>query len=250
MRLFNAYLSLLSDSLDDIEQLRIATENRVRMLTRSEADSDGEFRGLGLDARSPEVATAMGMLDTLKALEHGQVLAIKREIRKSPFNDWVQRNKGIGEKQAARLISVLGDPYWNDLHDRPRTVSELWSYAGYAVVDGQARRRQKGERANWSAKAKSRSFLMAASVVKTGAGGDYRGLYDAGREHYADAIHNTECVRCGPSGKPALAGSPLSLGHQHARALRLVAKEILRDIWLEARAAHGVVDVPKIKEVA
>lgn len=239
MRLFNPYLALLSDSLDDMEQLRIATENRVRQLTRTETDSDGEMRGLGLDARSPEVANAMHMLDQLKALEHGQTLALKREIRKSPFNDWVQRSKGIGEKQAARLISVLGDPYWNDLYDRPRTVSELWAYCGYAVNDGVAQRRRKGEKSNWSAKAKSRAFLMAQSCVKA-VGGEYRALYDAAREHYQDAVHPHDCVRCGPAGKPAPAGSPLSAGHQHARALRIVAKEILKDIWLEARAAHGV----------
>lgn len=249
MRLFNAYLALASDSLDDIEQLRIATENRVRMLTRNEADSDGEMRGLGLDERSPEVAQAVAMLDGLKAVENGQILAIKREIRKSPFAAWVKRSKGIGEKQAARLISVLGDPYWNDLHDRPRTVSELWAYCGYAVNNGEAQRRRKGERANWSAKAKSRAFLMAQSCVKA-TGGEYRALYDAAREHYTDAVHASDCVRCGPAGKPALAGTPLSAGHQHARALRIVAKEILKDIWIEARAAHGVTEETETRAAA
>lgn len=259
MRLFNAYLALASDSLDDIEQLRIATENRVRMLTRSEADSDGEHRGLGLDERSPEVAQAVAMLDSLKALENGQTLAIKREIRKSPFGAWVKRSLGIGEKQGARLISVLGDPYWNDLHDRPRTVSELWAYCGYAVNNGVAQRRRKGERANWSAKAKSRAYLIAEACVKAGV----RKTEDAGPEFtpetrvaisgygqvYLDRRtatwgreHATECVRCGPAGKPALPGSPLSSAHQHNDALRIVAKEVLKDIWLEARAAHGVID--------
>jgi hypothetical protein len=63
-------------------------------------------------------------------------------------------------------------------------------------------------------------------------------VYDAAREQYAEAVHPTECVRCGPAGKPALPGSPLSAGHQHARALRRVSKEILRDLWLEARMVH------------
>ena len=240
--LFDPYLCLISDSLDDIEALRIATENRVRALTRNEADSDGELRGLGLDARSPEVATAMAMLDTMRALEHEAVKSIQRAIRKHPLHGWVKRNKGIGEKQAARLLAVLGDPYWNDLHERPRTVSELWAYAGYSVVGGTAQRRRKGVKANWNDKAKSRAFLMAQSCVKA-TGGHYRAVYDAAREQYADALHPAECVRCGPAGKPALPGTTLSLGHQHARALRRVSKEILRDLWIEARAAHGVVDV-------
>ena len=236
--LYSGYLCLLSDSLDDIESLRIATENRVRALTRSEADSDGEYRGLGLDPRSPEVATAMGMLDSLKGLEREATKALQREVRRSPLYGWVKREKGIGEKQAARLLAVIGDPYWNDLYDRPRTVSELWAYAGYSVIGGAAQRRRKGVKSNWNDKAKTRAFLMAQSCVKTGTGGRYRDVYDEARQHYAEATHATECVRCGPAGKPAQPGTPLSLGHQHARALRKVAKEILRDLWLEARMVH------------
>lgn len=234
--LYSGYLCLLSDSLDDIEELRIATANRVRALTRTEQDSDGEYRGLGLDARSPEVATAIVMLEQMEALEHGAILSLKRELRRSPLFGWVKRNKGVGEKQAARLLSVIGDPYWNDLHDRPRTVSELWAYAGYAVHDGVAQRRRRGVQANWNDKAKMRAFLIAQSCVKSS--GPYREVYDQARETYAAATHPHDCVRCGPAGKPALAGSPLSAGHQHARALRLMAKEILKDLWLESRAIH------------
>ncbi|MFJ4173343.1 hypothetical protein [Microbacterium sp. NPDC089696] len=236
--LYSGYLCLLSDSLDDIESLRIATENRVRALTRNEADRDGEIRGLGLDARSPEVATAMAMLDTMKSLEHEATKALQREVRKSPLYGWVKRSRGIGEKQAARLLAVIGNPYWNDLHDRPRTVSELWAYAGYSVIGGTAQRRHKGVKSNWNDKAKSRAFLMAQSCVKA-VGGHYREVYDAAREQYVDAVHPVDCVRCGPAGKPALAGTPLSAGHQHARALRRVSKEILRDLWIEARAVHA-----------
>lgn len=237
--LSSGYLMLLSDSLDDIESLRIATENRVRALTRDAADSDGEYRGLGLDARSPEVATAMAMQDTLRGLEHQATLALQREVRRSPLYGWVKRSKGIGEKQAARLLAVIGDPYWNDLHDRPRTVSELWAYSGYSVISGEAQRRRKGRASNWSDKAKSRAFLMAQSCVKA-LGGEYRAVYDSARSQYVDSIHANPCVRCGPSGSPAEAGTPLSPGHQHARAIRRVAKEILRDLWSEARAIHAL----------
>lgn len=62
----------------------------------------------------------------------------------------------------------------------------------------------------------------------------YRDTYEAARATYVDRVHATECVRCGPSGKPAQIGSPWSDGHQHAAALRLVGKEILRDLWLIA----------------
>lgn len=199
--LYNPYLCLLSDSLDDLEALRIATDNRVRALTRSEVDKDGEMRGLGLDARSPEVARAMLLAERLQGIEHQAVLDLRRELRRSPFYGWVQRNKGIGEKQAARLLAVIGDPYWNDLYNRPRTVSELWAYCGYAVHGGHADRRRKGVLSNWNDKAKMRAHLMAESCVKVRSG-EYRKIYDAGRLAYVDATHSHDCARCGPAGKP------------------------------------------------
>ena len=58
-------------------------------------------------------------------------------------------------------------------------------------------------------------------------------------DEYADAVHAAECKRCGPKGKPAQPGSPLSAAHQHARAIRLIAKAILRDLWTESERLHN-----------
>jgi hypothetical protein len=233
-QLADPLLALAADVLDDLERVRIANENRLRQLTRSVEDSDGELRGFGLDERHPDVARLAGLVDGLAKLEHDAELGLRRQLRKHPLGPWVKSARGVGEKQAARLLAAIGDPYWNDLHDRPRLVSELWSYAGYGDAAAQVRRR--GEKANWSATAKMRAYLVAVSIVK--AGGSYREVYDEARAKYADAVHPADCVRCGPSGKPALAGSPLSAGHQHARALRVVAKTVLRDLWREAKRLH------------
>lgn len=58
-----------------------------------------------------------------------------------------------------------------------------------------------------------------------------RDVYDARRLTTIDRVHATPCVRCGPASKPAPEGSPWSLAHQHADALRIVGKELLRDLW-------------------
>lgn len=235
--IYNAYLCLLSDMLDDLEATRISNENRVRMLTRDQADSDGLMRGLGLDARSPEVASALAMVDGIKALEHKAELDLKRQFRKHPLYKYTSKLVGLGDKQTARLLAVIGDPYWNDLYDRPRTVSELWAYSGYSVVNGGAQRRARGVKNNWNDKARSRGFLIAQSCIKK-ADSPFRKVYDDARTQYVDAVHGSDCVRCGPAGKPALAGSPLSLGHQHQRALRRVTKEVLKTLWLASRELH------------
>ena len=332
-------LALASDVLGDLEKVRIANENRLRQLTRSVEDSDGETRGFGFtppgfdpaskdlikdmlaaahaitketrvqgrrarlpDGWHPDVWNLALIILGLSQAEHAATLNLARMMRNHPLGPWVKAQKGVGEKQAARLLAAIGDPYIRPEFDRkdgtvepsrPRKVSELWAFAGYHVVKipvsgqrctdaqtsvaadgthfpagqhargtqsasaggeqnghpghtftdtqkscaGVAPKRARGQKANWSGAAKMRAYLVAESCIKQLDGG-YRAVYEATREKYADAAHAVECIRCGPKGRPAQPGSPLSAGHQHARALRAVAKEILRDLWREARRLH------------
>jgi len=329
---FDPLLALLADALDDLERTRIANENRLRQLTRTQDDADGEQRGFGLPADHPVVARLTGIVDALAAIEHKAELALARQMRAHPLGGWVKATVGVGEKQAARLLAAVGDPYLNLQTGRPRTVSQLWAYAGLHVfpaamarptptasapqgstipavqvgqplpvtqgitadldqsipaaipepatieltpqgpnlpadqsrldiqrsyvggeqsgghpdhgrVDahrdavGVAARRAKGQRANWSSRAKSRAWLVAVSCVKQERS-PYRAVYDLRRGSTADRLHRVACVRCGPAGKPAAAGTRWSAGHRHADALRIVSKEILKDLWREARAYH------------
>lgn len=270
----DAILLLHADTLDDIEKMRIALENRLRSLT-----SEEEW-GKGISRLLPEVTVLEGHLATIKALEHGAELSLKRAVRVHPFGPWIKKTIGVGEKQGARLLASIGDPATRC------TVSQLWAYCGlhvvvpsvhreietqdpssagdnnsdahragdnqrsngvssqsgdhspresqWMIVPGLAPSRRKGQRANWNTTAKMRVFLIAESCVKQRSS-PYRTVYDAGRAKYADSVHVYPCPRCGPANKPAPVDSPLSLGHQHARALRLVMKAILRDLWIEAQ---------------
>lgn len=247
-------LGVLADVLNDLESIRIANTNRVRILTRNEADSDGEERGHGLTEDHPEVAKLILTVRAMEQLEHDATLNLQRAMRKHPLGPFVKRTVGLGEKQTARLIATLGDPYWNDLHNKPRTVSELWAYCGFHVLHpgvhssrethpvvaaGVAPKRTRGQKSNWSEDARKRTWLIASAIPKF-KDSPYEPVYRAARVKYADTVHPSECVRCGPKGKPAPAGSPLSLGHQNARAHRIVAKEILKDLWRESHALYEV----------
>lgn len=250
-----AVLGLAAKTLDDIEHLRKAAANRVRALTRSEEDKDGEDRGLGLDERHPDVAMAMNTLNMIGSLEAEQVKNLQKIMKKHPLGPFVKQAKGVGEKQAARLIAATGDPYWADRTEKtsdgkiisivssPRTLREFLAYCGYGIAPGggEARRIQKGMdqkqlKALGTPEAKMRVYLIANSIVKTK--GEYRDVYDTAREKYEMAVHTVECKRCGPSGKPAQPGSLLSAGHQHARALRLVSKKVLTDLYFAAKDWH------------
>lgn len=271
INLRDSLFGLMADILDDLENTRIANENRLRQMTRTAVDSDGNERGFGLTEDHPDVARLAAMVDALAKLEHDAVLNLQRAMRAHPLGPWVKAQRGIGEKQAARLLATIGDPYWNDLHERPRTVSELWAYSGYhtlalpvgqgtndthaSLADGSktghvdqagsgsqstsihvAAKRQKGQRANWSADAKMRAFLISESVVK--AGGPWREVYDKRKAATDGRLHAVPCPRCGPKGKPAQPGSPWSAGHRHVDALRILSKEILKGLWIESRRLH------------
>jgi hypothetical protein len=223
-------LALLADVLDDLERTRIANENRLRQLTRTGVDKDGGQRGFGLDESHPDVARLAGVVDGIAKLEHQATLNLNRAMRKHPLGAWVKEQRGVGEKQAARLLAAIGDPYWNTLHDRPRTPSELWGYCG--LKPGQRRRR--GEQANWSTAAKMRAYNIAESMLKAG----NREIYDKRKAATEGRMHDVECVRCGPSGKPAQPGTPWSDGHRHADALRITSKEVLKALWRETRRVH------------
>jgi hypothetical protein len=79
-----------------------------------------------------------------------------------------------------------------------------------------------------------RAWNIAGSMLKAG----NRETYDKRKAATEGRVHATECVRCGPSGKPAQPGSPWSDAHRHADALRIVSKELLKQLWRAARDIH------------
>ena len=240
-------LALAADVVDDLERVKIANQNRLRTLTAQD-----EY-GHGMSVDHPDVKRLAALVKALEDAEHQATLNLARVMRHHPLGEWVKNSKGVGEKQAARLLAAIGDPYWNDLHNRPRRLRELYAFCGMNVVGtsaqkehdshmvsgaGAAPTKQRGERVTWNPDARMRLWLIASKTVMVGHGGPYRQVYDEGRLKYTDALHAEECKRCGPKGKPAQPGSPLSASHQHARAVRLIAKAILRDLWAAAKTIH------------
>lgn len=200
----------------------VATENRLRSMTQD-----------GIEA-----APYAQQVEVFKRIEHEATLALQRVMRRHPLGPWVKATKGVGEKQGARLIAAIGDITYNHAVGRPRRgPAELWAYCGYhclpawdqfssvaqkpGVPGGKtvAAKRQKGVRANWNATAKMRAFLVAESCVKC-MDSPYRVVYDKARASWADR--------------------DVKDGHKHNHALRLVAKTVLKDLFLAARAAEGL----------
>lgn len=247
-------LNMFTAMLDDLEYVRMAQANRVRILTtpKDQVDKKGNQYGFGLtwengsDILEPMTRIMTGVTD----LEKDAIKSVEGMMRSktSPWREFLASpmTKGVGAKQLARLLGATGDPSWHVAQNRPRTVSELWAYSGYSVVEGAAQARRKGQKSNWSPDARSRARMIAESCLKT-PGGHYAEIYHATKAHYQGAVHDRECSQCGTRRKadgtpgiPALASTPLRDGHVHARALRAISKELLRDLWKEARRHRGL----------
>jgi transposase len=109
-----AHLLIFAEALDDIERLRIATDNRIRAMV--------DVHGL---EGTPEHKQLVALSEVLHAQEHGIILTLRRAMRAHPLGLWVRETVGVGEKQAARLLAAIGDPA-----ERPN-VAKLWQYCGH-----------------------------------------------------------------------------------------------------------------------
>lgn len=193
----DALLLIFADAVDDLERVRIATDNRLRSLR--------QVKGMEV---SPEADRMEALAGQIAALEHQAILDLQRAMRAHPLGPFVKRTIGLGEKQAARLLAAIGDPTTR------ANVAKLWAYCGLHVIDGKRPRRQKGQQSNWNNTAKMRARLCAESCMKQSRS-PYRPVYDAERAKWAE--RDTTDL------------------HKHNHALAVVAKAILRDLWCEAK---------------
>lgn len=240
-------LRIAADTLDDMMHNRIQLDNRVRSQS--------------LTDRDPRIATLIeGVGNNEKLAERGLILI----FRESGFRDFAKRNKGLGEKILARILGHLGDPlvaspkHWVEtpggkekrvlVDDEPylRSVSQLWQYCGHGAPGKRAKGMTQEEALRLGNPMIKKLVFMAAECCmkqKPKEGEEaprFRAVYEERKAETEGKLHTTVCVRCGPSGKPAQIDSPWSDGHRHADALRIVGKEILRGLWLEARLLHGI----------
>lgn len=151
-----------------------------------------------------------------------------RRVVPAPIREWQRNTVGLGEPGMARLLGHLGHPAWRWVYrwddtrgehvlidSGPRSFGQLVAYAG--LVPGRAKR--KGMTAedamalgNQRVGPVLHSIAESAGVKNTAS--IYRVVYDDAR-----AVYDATDV------KPIVS---------HMRALRLVKREILRDLWLVA----------------
>ena len=230
-------LRVLSEMYWDAQDYRKANANRQRSETVVDMPEVLEADRL---VRSAEDQLSKAMVRELRAVAPQSIL------------DWRSDSPGVGEHLLARLLGAIGEPYyatpahWEGkgrgerklVWDQPfiRNIDKLWAYCG---VGDPSRKRRKGMSAEDGAalgnpRAKVILRLIAESCTKQ-VGSRYEIVYRKAREDYESRVHTEACPQCKGSSQP---GQPWKAGHQHAAALRKVAKEVLRDLWEADRADY------------
>lgn len=190
----NNLLRALVDLRDrQIQKARIQFGNRLAALDKADSSA-------GSVQRQIVELWLMRFHELEKQLDQD----IASVVRDEPMYEHIIALRGIGPILAAKMIAMI------DIERAP-TVSALWRYAGYAVIDGEREKPVKGEKLHYNKRLKIALRLVAESFIKSNS--SYRAIYDAAKPHYAEAHPDW---------------TPL---HVHNAAMRKMVKVFLSHLW-------------------
>lgn len=165
---------------------------------------------------------------------------VTRLLAEHPAYPWFSRVKGIGNENIAKVVSLI-------TISKADTISGLWKYAGYSVVEGVADRPRKGELLHFNKTLKTMCYRLGVSLLKAHGiskanGGTCFGLYY--EKEYAK-----EVARAGRLGIKIADANQIPKGkeseymnslHVHNRAFRKMIKLFLGCLWMYWRKAEGL----------
>lgn len=186
-----------------IQKARIQFSNRLSAIERDADDP----------ARSGQTQIVTRWLERFTELETDLDKDIARVVRDEPMYEQLSAVKGIGPMLAAKLLAMI------DI-ERSDTISALWRYAGYAVIDGEREKPVKGEKLHYNKRLKTTLYLVGTAFLR--ANSPYRRVYDSAREYY-DA-NRPDWTKL----------------HQHNAAMRKMIKLFLSHLWDQWRKAEGL----------
>lgn len=113
--------------------------------------------------------------------------------------------------------------------DRFATISKLWHYAGFHVVNGRCAKRSKGQVQTWNGELRTALWKWADSMLKT-KNPVWRPVYETYLKE-EDARHPAVCSKetCGGGSRT---------GHIGARARRRVIKDVLKELFIAVRGGY------------
>jgi len=209
---------------DELMKMRQRHVLRISSIEAGKSNLDAQFERDMLDM--------MQMDDLLKAARQTMV---GHGADVGPIWDWLRAVKGLkAGGQAAKLLAQIDDIGKFD------TVSKLWRFAGYAVINGQAERNQRGEKSHYNRRLKSICFVIAEQFIR-----QQTPIYVD--EYYAEK----ERQRRKHPEKVKVDGKwKYNDGHIHHMAMRKMIKIFLQHVWVVWREYEGLpTEGPYIQDV-
>lgn len=199
----NELLRALVDCRDrQVQKARIQFGNRASAIDRIADETDGKQATI-VDAYVAQFEALEERLDSdIAALVKGEAVYER-----------LVGVKGIGPMLAAKMLAMI------DIRQCD-TISALWRFAGYGVIDGHAEKPVKGEKLHYSSRLKTTCYLVGSSFLK--ARSPYRAVYDEARTYYADNRLDWPKLR------------------QHRAAMRKMVKVFLSHLWQVWREMEGL----------
>jgi len=250
-----------SDSLYDHQEVRKASNNRVRCLVRRRlkdlgynVEETGEDKeewkdedlndalckakedGKISEEEADILEDALSLAEQEEMIEKAYEKRVEPLIKEEPvFKYWLDYVRGISTRNTSRLLKYFGycDTKDKEGKDLCPSISSLWKYAGLAPVNGKAEKRTKNHKLSYNLKIKTGILgVVADSLMKQSP--SYKQIYD----EYKARIMERGCCEALYQGKDAKKkGKPCKNfpGHAHRMALRKMAKLFLAHYWVVCR---------------
>jgi len=256
---FFVQMKRMYDIRDDVQKVRIATENRERGMP---------FATEGLYSKS------------LKAIEKDIIKKLELQLKTQPvYVEWLANVDGIGATLAAGWISnimIAYRPLESPTETQQKfamktrggaiiyptirgigafpTISKLWKFSGQDVVEGEAPARARGEKLGRNPKLRTLAWKTSRAFKRLKRG-HYWELYQKAKQEilagrYGEALKDpTTCYRyekCKAKMHRAaerLGREPKKLPcklHIDNMAARKAVKQFIADLWVKWRTIEGL----------
>lgn len=223
-------LRIRAENFHDAQEARITVNNRA-------------------DRGGVDKAEYLPQIEATRSAEEAWKKFLLQQYRRTVpehIRAWQAETPGVGEHTLARLLGHIGHPVFTTPHrwegsgkDRmllelepmERRVSDLWSYCGHGDP---TRKRRKGMTSEDAAKTGNPKAKVALRLLAYQAVRQIGGMNKAGvtmpRSPYRDVYEKRKAITAERASWEGTRDA-----HRHEDALRIVGKEILRDLWKVAR---------------
>jgi hypothetical protein len=217
----NNVISIISDAINYVQKVRVASQVRQAHLAKQNKKCDITERIYGRAA------------DFEKWLEN----ELSKEVKNHPAYDWFSQVKGIGNINIGKVICHI------DI-EKASTISKLWRFAGFGVINGCAEKRKKGEKLHFNKELKTMCWRLGKSLIR--AKGKYYDFYISEKKKLIEkalakgkkVVSAAELPK--KNGKRLEDNEHISIGHIDMMAMRKMIKLFLAHLWLKWREAEGL----------